>query len=73
MKNKSAIQSLIDSCPSQLGTKSQAQAELNALLAVVEAAKGFKEHYARYPEIYWIQPAKDTIKALEQLQSITKG
>lgn len=63
MKNKSAIQSLIDNCPSQLDTKSQAQAELNALLAVVEAAKAMPKEYQ------WTK----LNEALTNLHSITKG
>jgi hypothetical protein len=65
MKNKPAIQSLIDGDTVLFDADrlSQAQAELNALLAVVEAAKAMPKEYQ------WIK----LNESLNNLQSITKS
>jgi len=76
MKNKSAIQSLIDSNPNP-----QAQAELNALLAVVEAANRALAYAAccmEHPSSpsTWNEHRKIVREAriqIQQLHSITKG
>jgi hypothetical protein len=70
MKNKSAIQSLIDDAASfaiDSSTATQAQAELNALLAIVEAAK----HRIDKPTSNASHNA--LVESIHTLQSITKG